>query len=287
MNQLRPMAVFARIVESGSITAAADSLQLSKSVVSQHLKSLEKELGVTLLKRTTRRQNLTSAGEAFYQHCREINRLAEQAWQQAREEQEIPKGKLRITAPHALMGPLVAPTVATLIRRYPLLQPELISSDRHLDLAAENIDLAIRVGPSQDSRIRQRRIGQFRDVLCASQQLLSTEPLSQLDYIANTWQREQIDHQLVDEQGNPKHYHAQARCRADSFDACLALLESGAGIGLIPDFKLDQHRPRLAELFPGYRLPLNPVYALHTFERQLPLSVQLCIEEIAQRFDQG
>ncbi|WP_421867507.1 LysR family transcriptional regulator [Motiliproteus sp.] len=285
MNQLRPMAVFARIVETGSITAAADSLQLSKSVVSQHLKSLETELGVTLLKRTTRRQSLTATGEAFYRHCREINRIAELAWQQVREEQEVARGRLRITAPHALMGTLVAPTVAKLVRQYPQLLPELICSDEQLDLAAENIDLAIRVGPSADSRIKQRRIGQFRDVLCASQALLDAGALEQAAYIANTWQGEKIHHQLEDEQGNLKQYSAQARCRADSFDTCLALIESGAGIGLVPDFKLRELQPRLSEVFPGYRMPLNPVYALHTFERQLPLGVQLCIDEIARRFN--
>ncbi|GAA06590.1 bacterial regulatory helix-turn-helix, lysR family protein [Photobacterium leiognathi subsp. mandapamensis svers.1.1.] len=74
MNKLRQMSIFAHIVEEGSVSAAANKLDLSKSVVSQHLKTLEQELGITLLKRTTRRHTLTQAGEAFYQSCREINR---------------------------------------------------------------------------------------------------------------------------------------------------------------------------------------------------------------------
>ena len=109
MNQLRDMSIFAHIVEQGSITAAAEFLQLSKSVVSHSLKSLEEELGVALLKRTTRRQTLTAAGEVFLERCRELNSIADEAWQQARNTLEIPQGHVRITAPNALMGSLIAP----------------------------------------------------------------------------------------------------------------------------------------------------------------------------------
>ena len=124
MNQLRHMAVFAHIVETGSITATAELLQLSKSVISQHLKTLEENLGVTLLKRTTRRQSLTSAGQDFYQHCKTLNQIADEAWLQAQEVLDVPKGNVRITAPYALMETLIAPAIAPLIEQYPLLQPE-------------------------------------------------------------------------------------------------------------------------------------------------------------------
>jgi len=93
------MSVFAKVVESGSISAAAESLNLSKSVVSQHLKVLEDELGVGLLKRTTRRQTLTPAGKDFFEKCQQMNQLATQAWDNARESQITPKGHIHITAP--------------------------------------------------------------------------------------------------------------------------------------------------------------------------------------------
>ena len=104
MSRLRQMSVFAHIIEAGSITAAADSLKISKSVVSQHLKSLETELGVPLLKRTTRRQTLTAAGERFYEQCRRLNDVADTAWTEAQETLQEPQGKVRITAPNALDG---------------------------------------------------------------------------------------------------------------------------------------------------------------------------------------
>ena len=297
MNQLRHMSVFAHIVETGSITNAAESLQLSKSVVSQHLKALEQELGVTLLKRTTRRQSLTSAGIDFFEHCKALNCIAEKAWLQAQEVLAVPKGNIRITAPNALMETLVAPAIGLLMQRYPLLKPELISSDHKLDLIGENIDLAIRVGHSIDSTIKQRRIGDFRDVLCSQKPILNPEQnykdLTDAAYIANAWQGKHIEHTFKenkgkenkskDNAGNEFHFKTEARCRANSFYTCLTLIKSGAGMGLIPDFKLASIKPALHEVFPNYQLSANPVYALYTYDKQLPLSLKVCLTAIEQQ----
>lgn len=298
MNQLRHMAVFAHIVETGSITAAADTLELSKSVVSQHLKALEQNLGITLLKRTTRRQTLTPAGQDFYHHCKALNQIAEQAWQQAQEVLYVPKGIVRITAPYALMETLIAPAISPLIKQYPLLQPELISNDSQLNLMAEGIDLAIRVGQSTDSAVKQRRIGQFRDVLCASSELLVQGRIEEAAYIANSWQGKKIQHEFkaIDlgkaqsDQVKDLLFTTEARCITNSFNTCFTLIESGAGIGLIPEFRLhaspsnlrasDLKASALKPVYPGYQLPLNPVYALHTFDTQLPLSVSMCLDAI-------
>ena len=285
MNQLRHMAVFAHIVETGSITATAELLQLSKSVISQHLKTLEENLGVTLLKRTTRRQSLTSAGQDFYQHCKTLNQIADEAWLQAQEVLDVPKGNVRITAPYALMETLIAPAIAPLIKQYPLLQPELISSDSQLNLMAEDIDLAIRVGQSTDSNVKQRRIGQFRDILCASEELLTEDKIAEAAYIANSWQGKKINHEFITIGSKRKKtflFSAEARCITNSFNTCFTLIESGAGIGLIPEFRLNSNNSILKPVFPDHQLPLNPIYALHTFSTQLPLSVSICLKAIEQ-----
>lgn len=290
MNQLRHMSVFAHIVETGSITAAAESLQLSKSVISQHLKALEQGLGVTLLKRTTRRQVLTTAGKDFYEHCKALNQIADQAWQQARDVLEVPKGLIRITAPYVLMETLVAPAIAVLMKEYPLLQPELISSDSHLDLMTENIDLAIRVGQSIDSNIKQRRIGSFKDVLCSSVALLAQENIEQAPYIANSWQGKKISHEFKPrgEKQESLLFTTEASCITNSFNTCFSLITSGAGIGLVPEFILNSNTENsktsnLQPVFPGYELPLNPIYALHTFATQVPFNVSLCLKAIEKQ----
>ena len=286
MNQLRHMSVFAHIIEAGSITAAAESLQLSKSVVSQHLKALEQELGVTLLKRTTRRQVLTTPGKDFYEHCKALNQIADQACQQARDVLEIPKGLIRITAPNALMETLVAPAIAALMKEYPLLRPELISSDSQLDLMSENIDLAIRVGQSIDSNIKQRRIGGFKDVLCSSEALSVQENIEQTAYIANSWQGKKITHEFKpkgERQQESLLFTTEANCITNSFNTSFSLITSGAGMGLVPEFIINSKTSNLQPVFPNYELPENPIYALHTFATQIPLNVSLCLNAIEQQ----
>ena len=280
MKNLRHMSVFAHIVEAGSITSAAESLQLSKSVVSQHLKLLEQELGVLLIKRSTRKHILTSAGKDFYESCKEINKITDIAWQRAQESIEVPKGLIKITAPNALMDVVIAPAIGKLLKQYPLLEPELISADTHLNLMSDDIDLAIRVGRSQASNIKQRRIGEFRDVFCGNHDLIQIKKIDKAAYIANKWQGKNICHQFSDIDGNTVLYEATAQCTANSFYSCLALIKEGAGIGLIPDFQFNLVKPSLGEVFPKLKLPLNQVYALYPYEKHLPLSIKVCIEAI-------
>lgn len=285
MNKLRHMAIFADIVDCGSITAAALKLELSKSVVSQHLKALEHELGVSLIKRSTRKHILTEAGSEFYQSCKAVNEITDFAWLKAQESIAMPQGSVKITAPNALMDVVIAPAIGQLLKQYPLLEPELIGGDEHVDLMANNIDLAIRVGPSPASNIRQRRIGEFRDVLCGQPQLLNDNPIDDISYIANTWQGKHIHHKLHDEAGNFVVYEATAQCRANSFYACLALIQGGAGVGLIPQFQFKSLQHSLVSVYPELQLPINTVYALYPYEKHVPLSVKVCIEAIEKQLN--
>lgn len=281
MNQLRYMSVFAHVVEQGSITAAAEHLQLSKSVISQHLKGLEDELGVVLLKRTTRRQSLTAAGKTFYASCRELNNVADLAWQAARDTLVEPQGTVRITASDALMGALVAPAIASILRQHPKLDVELISNDQQVAIASGDIDLAIRVGASETSNLKQRRIGGFRDVLCAAPELLAQSVDQQSLYIANVWQGKDIQHHFQSKQTDECFdFTPNRQCKVDSFYTSIALMKEGAGIGLVPDFLLRESTDALVEVFEQFQLAPNPVYVLHPYNHSLPLSVSVCLQAI-------
>jgi len=274
--------MFAHIVENGSISATANQLELSKSVISQHLKALETDLGVTLIKRTTRRFILTEAGEQFYQRCHKLNAIADQAWSDAKGHLATPKGRIRITAPNALMEALVTPAMTELMEKYPLLKPELISADQHLDFMEHNIDVAIRVGPSSDSSFKQKRLGGFRDVLCGTvkHKIMCGK---EVPYIANAWQEKQITHTLISDYQPNIVYKTEASCIANSFYSCLSLIESGAGIGLVPDFYMSRIDRNVKPLFPHHKLPENTVYALNAFGGTPPLSVSVCIDAIEQQ----
>lgn len=282
MKKLRHMTLFMNIVDAGSITKAAEKLELSKSVLSQHLKQLEKELSTTLLKRTTRRQSLTPAGERFYQHCCQMHTLSERAWDEVLEQQTEPTGTLTITAPHALMDTMIIPALTEAFSGHNKVHFNLICQDTQLDLMNHNIDLAIRVGESKDSNYRQKRIGAFRDILCQSQNY--STPLDEAAYIANHWQPKQIEHTQTNKKTNEQYtQYFEAKHKTDTINQTTALIEAGFGIGIVPEM-IVAARPHLRAALPHCQLPKVNVYALHPYQHSIPITVTLALNAIEARF---
>ncbi|KZN47271.1 LysR substrate-binding domain-containing protein [Pseudoalteromonas luteoviolacea] len=197
------------------------------------------------------------------------------------------KGKVRITAPNALMSTLVAPAIAAVCIEHPELEPELIADDKQLDLLEKRIDLAIRVGHSKDSDAKQRKIGEFKDVLCGLPCVVKDHKLEEARYIANLWQGTVIEHAFIDAQGDIKQFSTNASCVVNSFDTSFALITSGVGIGLVPEFKLIEQDSGLVPVFPEYQLASNPVFALYTFGNQIPLSIKVCLQAIEAKLSQA
>ncbi|RLV61466.1 hypothetical protein D5018_01890 [Parashewanella curva] len=167
---------------------------------------------------------------------------------------------------------------------YPELEPELISNDRLLNLSKEDIDLAIRVGPSPNSGMKQRRIGQFKDVLCGHSSFMKDGADVANAYIANSWQGAHIYHQFKHRKTKVElEFTAKAKCVANSFHTCLSLLNNRVGIGVVPDFLFEQMKPELVEIFPEYQLPINKVYAVYPFMDTLPLNVRVILTEIERQ----
>lgn len=288
LNQSRYIQIFCQIVDAGGISKAAEALEVSKSVISQHLKALEHELGVSLLNRTTRRQTLTPVGKEFYQQCKQINQLTKQAWQQAQAAQEVAQGIVTITAPHALMDSVVAPAIGRLLIEHPLIKPVLIADDQRQDLIKNNIDIAVRVGELPDSDYRQVKLGQFRDVLCASQTYINKyfsniSPIEwpAINYIANNWQGSHVNHQLTHVQSRDKTLNLSftPQRRANSLPTVVALVKAGSGIALLPHFIVAQE-PALMAIVADYQLPQNEVFALHAYSNGKPKAVELAIGAI-------
>ncbi|MBD9417361.1 LysR family transcriptional regulator [Pseudomonas sp. PDM16] len=191
MEQLKRMALFATVVEKGSMVAAGEALGMTASAVSQQIRKLEEGTQVSLLHRTTRRLTLTEAGEQLYQSCRQIVQLAEQAEQRLAELRDAPVGELRIAAPVGFSGHLVTDALAPLLRAHPQLSLRLFFQDEQIDLIEQRIDLAIRVGSLEDSSLVGRHIGDWPMLLCAAPSYLarcglidSPERLSELDWLS-------------------------------------------------------------------------------------------------------
>ena len=168
MDKLRAMETFVRIVDGGSLTAAADTLNSSLPSVVRSLAALEAELDVRLLNRTTRRIGLTDEGREYYERCKRVLADVDAAEASLSARRIAPKGRLHLTAP-VLFGRLhVAPIVTSFIVRHPALQVEMLMLDRVVDLVEEGIDAGVRIGRLPDSSLVAVPVGHTRRVVCAS-----------------------------------------------------------------------------------------------------------------------
>ncbi|KWS07176.1 Transcriptional regulator, LysR family [Lysobacter capsici AZ78] len=167
IDRLKRMALFARVVELGSMSAAARELDMTPSAVSQQLRQLEAETGVVLLHRSTRKLTTTEIGQAYYEDCAAMLHAARNADGRLGDLRDEPRGELRIAVPVGFASHL-APALAPLLRAYPALALRVFADDRQIDLIAERIDLAIRVGRLADSNLIARRMAEWRHLLVAA-----------------------------------------------------------------------------------------------------------------------
>jgi DNA-binding transcriptional LysR family regulator len=165
---IRDMAVFARVVESNSFTAAAETIGLSKAAVSKTVRRLEDRFNLRLLNRTTRSMTVTFEGRALYDYCRDVVGRAEAAEGHLRAFLDQPGGTIRVTAPTTFGSVRIAPLISELLQLHPELHVDLVLANRQLDLVADNIDIAVRCGPLTDSSFIARRVSCLPHVLTAT-----------------------------------------------------------------------------------------------------------------------
>jgi LysR family transcriptional regulator for bpeEF and oprC len=168
MDQLLAMRVFNRVAERGSFAQAADELDISRAAVSAHVAALERHLGVRLLNRTTRRVSLTAEGGDFLRRSRRILDEIRDAEETLRGTRSRPQGLLRVDVPVAFGRYLLLPALPEFTRRYPAIDLDIRLNDRVVDLVADRVDVAMRVGPLQQAGLVARRVAQVTIVTCAS-----------------------------------------------------------------------------------------------------------------------
>ncbi len=173
MNSLTEIAIFVKVVELSSFTAAAEALEMSQPVVSKAVTRLEEKLGARLLNRTTRRLSLTEAGAELY--GRSVRALAEieDAQLEVARFQTEPRGTLRVSAPTSFSILHLGPVLQAFTSRFPGVSVEMHLDDRQIDLIEEGYDVAIRIARLQDSNLVARRLAPCEQVLCASPDYLA------------------------------------------------------------------------------------------------------------------
>src|SRR6202012_3629752 len=167
------LTAFVRVVDSGGFSARGRRLNMSTTMVSNHVQSLEDRLGARLLHRTTRKGSPTEVGKTYYDRCIQILADLEQADDIAGASQSIPRGILRIyTATHIV--PIIAPVVAEFLASYPEVKVDLTMGERAVDMIDEAYDVAVRLTPPPDSSLIVRSLATLRHVLCCSHGYLET-----------------------------------------------------------------------------------------------------------------
>jgi DNA-binding transcriptional LysR family regulator len=173
MQNLTDIAIFVKVVELSSFTAAADALETSQPVVSKAVTRLEEKLGARLLNRTTRRLSLTEAGSELYRRSVHALEEIENAELEVARFQTEPRGTLRVSAPMSFSILHLGPVLQAFLDRYPGVSVEISLDDRQVDLVDEGFDVAIRIGRLQDSSLIARKITPTRQVLCAAPSYLA------------------------------------------------------------------------------------------------------------------
>lgn len=288
------MTIFAQVVQSGSFTAAADALGTSKATVSRHISQLEKQLGVVLLQRTTRRLTLTEAGQTFAQRCDELIMLASQANDEMQSMISKPSGTLVITAPHALAEGYVVPALHDFMKENSGIRPTLIFDDSRLDLIHHHIDIAISVGELPDSSNRATRLGSLQNYLVASPEYLKVHgtpatpaELVNLDYVTNNWEPPVLT--MHDEMGSAVSVKVRPRIRCNTTRESLNFILRGMGVGRIPSPIVREYikSKQLVRVLEAYSVPLRPVYMVHAYHANPPLKVTAFKQYLRSYFEQS
>lgn len=173
MDKLRSMEVFVAAVDTGSFTAAAERFGISAVMVGKHVRELEQRLGAALLTRTTRRQSLTEIGRQYAEQCRAILAQIDAAERGAETLRGAPRGVLKVSCAVSFGMEWLAPMIADYLEQYPEVSIDLNLNDRMIDMVEEGFDVAVRIGPLEDSTLVARPLGPYGVVICGSPDYLA------------------------------------------------------------------------------------------------------------------
>ena len=290
-GHLAEMAVFARVAEARSFTAAARELGMTKSAVSKQVARLEAHLGLRLLNRSTRRLSLTEAGAAFLGGCQQMVAEAEQAEHAVSFLAAAPRGTLSLNAPVSFGTLHILPGLAAFLAAYPELRVEVTLNDRVVDLVEEGFDAAVRIRKLEDSALVARRLASSRRVLAAAPDYLRRHPaparledLADHDCLIYAYQREGPVWRLEGPEG-PREVKVSGRLQVNNGDALMAAAIGGAGIAYLPTFLCgDALRDgRLARVLPDWCDREDSISVIYPQGRNLLPKVRVFVDFMAER----
>jgi LysR family transcriptional regulator for bpeEF and oprC len=294
MNKLQAMQVFVRVVETGTMTRAADSLQMPKATATTLIQQLEASLGVKLLNRTTRSVSVTTDGAAYYPRCVAILAQIRETEESLAHRHAAPRGRLRVDAPTLIARLVIVPALPAFFERYPEIDLQLGLSERRADLIEEGIDCAVWSGELADSSLIARRVGELYFGICASRAYLAAHGQPHHpDELSKHWcinhfspRTGKMFEWVFAKNGERIQTALRGHIALDDENSYLAAAEAGLGIAQIPAFVLKEALERgslelvLGDWF-AEPAPLNVVYPQN---RHLSSKVRVFVDWIAELF---
>jgi DNA-binding transcriptional LysR family regulator len=296
MGSLSDIAVFVRVVDSGSFTAAAARLDLSKSVVSKQVTRLEEQLGARLLNRTTRRLSLTEVGRVLYERSRKGLAEIEEATFEVSRLQDVPRGTLKLNAPMSFGILHLAPAMPEFLRRYPELKVDMNLDDRQLDVIEEGFDVSVRIAELPDSSLVARRVAPCRHVVVAAPSYLARhgtprtpEDLRDHNIVTYRYQDSALEWHFRTPEGKSTSVAVSGSLAMNNSLALRAALLDGVGITRTPTFVVGQDikEGRLVALLRDHEPPEISIFLVYPQRRHQSPKVRAFVDFIAERISEA
>jgi DNA-binding transcriptional LysR family regulator len=289
MPNLDDVRIFAKVAQYQSISQAARSLGMPNSTVSRRLSVLESKLGVSLLRRTTRRVTQTEQGREYFSHCKDPLILLEDAERIVTRGQATPEGMLRMSVPVILSQDPFLKFLSGFLKAQPQIRIDLFITNLFLDLVADNIDVAIRFGQLEDSSVVATRVGRsIRYVVAAAEYMKGRKPpiepqdLKLHDCVMLNGRNNETDWDLIN--GRKKvRVRVSGPISSRDFNSVSTFVYRGHGIGLLPSTYCDEALASgaLIRLLPKWASPQIPIFAVYPNRKFLPLRLKVFLKALA------
>jgi DNA-binding transcriptional LysR family regulator len=294
MDRFDAMQAFARVVEAGSFTRAAETLHMSRTTVTQLVQQLEARLRVKLLNRTTRKVNVTPDGAAYYERVLRLLADMHDAEASLSSAAAAPRGRLRVDVPSPLARMILVPALPAFHARYPDIQFDMGVSDRVVDLIGENVDCVVRGGALTDQSLKARHVGDLQLRAYAAPGYLAragrpAHPRELEDTLHRVvgfhWARSGKTYRYDMRRGDER-IDVQGRyvLAVDDGNAYLAAGLAGLGILWLPDYMARPHRAQgeLVPLFEDWQFEPMPLYVAYPPKRHVSARLRVFIDWVAE-----
>lgn len=296
---LTDVAVFLRVVEERSFTAAADSLEISKAAVSKYVSRLEAALGTRLLQRTTRKLTLTEAGAAYYARAAGALGELEAAGEELAELSAAPRGHLRISAPGYLGAVHLAPMLGAFLKKHPAITLDLDLSNRLVDLVQERFDVAVRISAHADSSLVARALAPCPTIVVATPEYLARHgtpkhPADLADHecliyglmrTPHEWRFRSRKGRRAAGSGRWTAVAVKGALRCNDDNALKQWLLEGLGVRQFPRFFIERElkQGKVVELLPGWESPPLTISAVFATRQHLAPKVRAFVDFLAEK----